>query len=82
MESFGEDPDAGGEHEDGLDGGGEAFDFSVTVGVVGVGGAVGDLDGEESDCGADQVDGGVSGLGEHAERAGEEAGKELEEGDA
>ena len=30
----------------------------------------------------DAVDGGVSGLGEHAERAGEEAGNELEEGDA
>ena len=39
-DGFGEDPDAGAEHEDGFDGGGEAFDLAVAVGVVGVGGAV------------------------------------------
>ena len=81
LDGFGDDPDAGGEHEDGLDEGGEGFDFAVAVGVVVVGGAVGDLDGEESDGGGDEIDGGVGGLGEHAERAGEEAGEELEERD-
>ena len=80
-DGFGEDPDAGGEHEDGFDEGGEAFDLAVAVGVVVVGGAVGDLDGEEGDGGGDEVDAGVGGLGEHAERAGEEAGEEFEEGD-
>src|ERR1700677_2635019 len=78
---FGEDPYAGGEHEDGFDGGGEAFDLAVAVGVAGVGGAVGDLDGEEGDGCGDEVDAGVGGFGEHAEGAGEEAGEELEESD-
>ena len=54
----------------------------MAVVVVVVGGAVGDLDGEEGDGGGDEVDAGVGGLGEHAERAGEDAGEELEEGDA
>ena len=53
----------------------------MAVGMVGVGRAVGDLNGEESDSGGDEVDAGVSGLGEHAERAGEEAGEEFEESD-
>jgi len=78
----GEDPDAGAEHENGLDGGGQAFDLAVAVVVAGVGGAVGDLDGEEGDGGGDEVDAGVCSLGEHAERAGEKAGEELEECDA
>jgi hypothetical protein len=80
-DGFGEDPDAGGEHEDGFDGGGETFDLAVAVGVVGVGGTVGDLDGEESDAGGDEVDAGVGGLGEHAEGSGKEAGEELEKRD-
>ena len=79
-DGLGEDPDAGGEHEDGFDGGGEALDLAVAVGVVGVGGTVGDLDGEEGDAGGDEVDAGVRGFGEHAERAGEKAGEEFEEG--
>ena len=81
-DGFGEDPDAGAEHEDGFDGGGEAFDLAVAVGVVVVGGAVGDLDGEEGDGGGDEIDAGVRGFGEHAEGAGEEAGEEFEERDA
>jgi hypothetical protein len=79
---FGEDPDAGGEHEDGFDGGGEAFDLAVAIGVAGVGGAVGELDGEEGDGGGDEVDAGVGGLGQHAEGASEEAGEQLEQSDA
>ena len=54
----------------------------MAVVVLVVGGAVGDADGEEGDGGGDEVDAGVGGLGEHAERAGEDAGEELEEGDA
>ena len=46
-----------------------------------VGGPVGDADGEEGDGGGDEVDAGVRGLGEHAERAGKDAGEELEQGD-
>jgi len=80
-DGFGEDPDAGAEHEDGLDAGGEAFDLAVAVGVVGVGGSVGDLYGEEGDGGGDEVDAGVGGFGEHAEGAGEEAGEEFEKRD-
>ena len=80
-DGLGKDPDAGAEHEEGFDAGGEAFDLAVAVGVVGVGGAVGDLDGEEGDGGGDEVDAGVRGLGEHAEGAGEEAGEEFEQGD-
>ncbi len=41
-DGLGDDPDAGGEHEDGFDEGGEAFDLAVAVVVVLVGGAVGD----------------------------------------
>ena len=55
--------------------------FAVAVVVLIVGGAVGDLHGEEGDGGGDEVDGGVRGFGEHAERTGEEAGDELEDGD-
>ena len=77
-DGFGENPDAGGEHEDGFDASGEAFDLAVAVGVVVVGGAVGDLDGEEGDGGGDEIDAGVSGFGEHAERSGEKAGEEFE----
>ena len=80
-DGFGENPDAGGEHEDGFDAGGEAFDLAMAVGVAGVGGTVGDLDGEEGDAGGDEIDAGVCGLGEHAERAGEQAGDEFEECD-
>ena len=75
-DGFGEDPDAGAEHEDGFDAGGEAFDLAMAVGVAVVGGTVGDLDGEEGDAGSDEIDAGVCGLGEHAKRAGEEAGDE------
>lgn len=82
VDGFGEDPYAGGEHEDGFDGGGEAFDLAVAVGVVGVGGTVGDLNGEEGDGGGDEVDAGVSGFRKHAEGAGEEASDELEQGDS
>jgi len=78
---FGEDPDAGGEHEDGFDAGGEAFDLAVAVGVACVGGAVGDVNGEECDGGGDEIDAGVCGLREHAERTGEETGDEFEERD-
>ena len=54
----------------------------MSVGVVGIGRAVGDLDGEEGDAGGDEVDAGVCGLGEHTERTGEEAREEFEESDA
>ena len=79
-DGFGENPDAGGEHQEGLDEGGEAFDLSVTVVVIFVGGPVGDLDGEEGDRSGAEVDAGVCGLGEHAQRAGEQSGQQLEQG--
>ena len=74
------DPDAGDDHEAGFDEGGEVLDLAVAVGVVFVGGLAGDADGEEGEAGAEQVDAGVGGVGEHAERAGEDSGDDLEEG--
>jgi hypothetical protein len=76
-----DDPEGGREHEAGFNEGGEAFDLAVTVVVIFVGGAVGHLDGEEGDGGGDEVDGGVRRLAQHAERAGEQAGEQLEQGD-
>ncbi len=76
------DPDAGAEHEDGLEGGGEALQLAVAVVVLLVGGHVRYADGEEGDGGGDEIDEGVRGLAEHAERAGEQAGEELEQRDA
>jgi len=66
-DGLGENPDAGAEHENGFDAGGEALDLAMAIGVDGVGGAVGDLDGEECDGGGDEVDAGVRGLREHSE---------------
>ena len=80
-ERFADDPDAGGEHDAGFDECGEGFDLAVAVVVVLVGGTVGDLDGEEGDGGGDEVDGGVGGFAQHAERAGDDAGDEFEQGD-
>ena len=57
-----DDPDAGGEHDAGLDEGGERLDLAVTVVVIFVGGPVGDLDGEERDGGGDEVDCGMRGF--------------------
>ena len=57
-----DDPDGGGKHEAGFDEGGERLDFAVAVVVVVVGGAVGDLDGEEGDGRGDEVDAGVGSL--------------------
>ena len=62
-----DDPDGRSQHEAGFDEGGEGFDFAMAVGVIVVGGAVGGADGEEGDGGGDEVDGGVRGLGQHAE---------------
>jgi hypothetical protein len=60
---LGDQPDAGGKHDAGLDEGGEGLDLAMAVVVVLVGGAVGDLDGEEGDDGGDEVDAGVRRLG-------------------
>jgi hypothetical protein len=61
-----DDPGAGGEHDARLDEGGQGFDLAVAVVVDVVGGAVGDLNGEESDSGGDQIDAGVGRLREHS----------------
>ncbi len=50
----------------------------MAVVVLVVGGAIRDTHGEERDEGGDEIDGGVRCLGEHAERPGEKAGKQLE----
>jgi hypothetical protein len=67
VDSFCDQPDAGGKHDSGFDKGGERFDLAVAVVVVFVGWAVGDVDGEESNDGGDKVDAGVGGLGDHTE---------------
>jgi len=81
LEGLAGDPEAGAQHQKDLEGGGEAFELSMTVVVVLVGGAVGDADGDEGNGGGDEVDAGVRGLAQHAERPGEGTGNELEQGD-
>ena len=76
-----DDPDAGDDQEEGLDEGGEVLDLAVAVGVVLVGGTVGDVDGQEGDDGGHQVEAGVGGLGQHPEAAGHEADDELDDGE-
>ena len=77
--SLGDNPDAGGEHDAGFDEGGERFDLAVAVVVVLIGRLVGNLDGEQRDDGGKQVDGRMGRFGQHAQRAGEDAGEELEQ---
>lgn len=67
MDGFPDDPGAGDEEQRGLEDGAEVFELGVAVGVVGVGGLVGDADGEVGDDGGDEVEAGVGRLGEHAQ---------------
>ena len=73
-----DDPDARCEHENGFDEGRKAFNFAVTVVVLFIRRSVSDVDGEERYQGSDEIDRRVCGLGQHAERAGEDPGKELQ----
>ncbi len=57
-----DDPDGGGEHEAGLDEGGERLDLAVAIVVVFVGGAIGGAHGEEGDGGGDHIDAGMRGF--------------------
>ena len=54
----------------GFDEGGKILDFAVTVLMIGVGGLVGNTDGEKCQDGGDQVEPGVRGFGENAQAAG------------
>ena len=75
---LGDDPDAGAEHENGLDKRGEALDLAVTIVVFVVGRTIGDANGKERDEGRNKIDGGVRCFGQHAERSGEQTGEQLE----
>ena len=81
LNRLGDNPEARAQHDEGLNQGGERLSFAVAVVVVCVGGAVGDLDREQGDGGGDEVDGGMGRLAQHAERAGEHAGEQLEQRD-
>jgi len=59
-----DDPDAGQQKQPGFHEGGEVLDLAVAVLVVGVGGLVGDSNGEVGEQGGDQIERGVRGLGE------------------
>ena len=76
-----DDPDAGGEHDAGLDEGCKRFHLAVAVVVLFVGGTVGNLDGEEGDGRGDEVDGGVGRLAQHSQRSGEQASDQLKQCD-
>ncbi len=77
---FDENPEGGDGEDDGLCEGGEAFDFSVTVVVVSVGGDVGVFDAEPGDKGDAEIEGGVNAFGDEGEGAGENSDGELEDG--
>ena len=61
--------------------GGEVLDFAVAVLMVGVGGLVGDSDGEIGKQGRDQIESGVRGFGEDAKTPGGEADHDFSAGD-
>ena len=75
------DPNGRAEHQEDLDKRRDVFNLGVAVGMVFVGGLVGDLDGQVGEPGADEVERGVGGVGQNAERAGKQTGGELEQGD-
>ena len=81
VDGFVDDPDRGGKHESGFHEGGKRFDLAVAVVVVVIRGTVGGAHAKEGDRGSDEIDAGVGGLREHAERAREDAGEQLEKGD-
>ena len=64
---FGGDPDGGAGHEQNFDPGRDAFEFSMSVIVLGVRGLVGDADGEQGEDGGEEVDAGMGGFAEHTE---------------
>ena len=74
---FVDHPGAGQQKQAGFNEGGEVFDLAVAVLVVGVGGLVGDSDGEIGEQRRDQIEGGVRGFGENAQAAGGDADDDL-----
>jgi len=67
VDGFPNNPGAGDEEQGGLEDGAEVFELGVAIGVVGVGGLVGDAHGEVGDDGGDEVEAGVRSLGEHTQ---------------
>jgi len=55
LDGFGDDPDTGEKEQSGFDEGGEIFEFAVSVLMVGVGGLVGNADGEKRYEGGDEI---------------------------
>lgn len=78
LESFPNNVKRGEEQEAGFDKGGEAFEFGMTVGVVGVGGLVGDTNREKGDDGGDEVEAGMQRFRENAQTAGAKGKENLE----
>ena len=64
---FVDDPGAGQQKQAGFNEGGKIFDFAVAILVVGVGGLVGNSDGEIGEQRGDQIERGVRGFGEDSQ---------------
>jgi hypothetical protein len=78
---FVDDPDAGQQQQAGFDEGRKVFHFAVAVLMVGIGGLVGDSDGQIGQRGGDEIQRGVRGLGENAQAAGGNAYHDFSAGD-
>ena len=76
-----DDPDAGRQQQPGFDECREVFDFSVAILVLGVGGLVGDANGEVGDGCGHKVEARVCGLGQDSQAAGGNSHDDLQAGD-
>ena len=72
------DPDAGGEEEQGLEEGRQVLHFAVAVEVVAVGGPVRKADGEPGHDRGSEIEAGMGRLGENAEASRGQADNDLE----
>ena len=78
---FVNNPDAGQQQQAGFDEGREAFDFAMTVLVLGVGRLVGDANREVGHRRGHQIEAGVRRLGQNAQAAGGDPDHYLHQGD-
>ena len=67
FDRFVDDPDAGEQQQAGFKEGGEALDLAVSVLMFGISRLVGNADREIGNCGGDQIEAGMRGLGENAQ---------------
>ena len=72
-----DDPGGGEKEQGGFDQCRNAFDLGVTIMMLIIGGLIAPADGEIGDDGGAKINEAVDGLGQDAERAGENAGRKL-----